>query len=59
MTQSSNEPCWCGSGKKYLRCHEVADRKSDLYIDSLKTGRKWLIGTFTNERPFAIVLRTE
>ncbi len=23
-----NEPCWCGSGKKYKRCHlEEDDRK--------------------------------
>jgi methionyl aminopeptidase len=23
-----NEPCWCGSGKKYKKCHLMADRKS-------------------------------
>lgn len=22
-----NEPCWCGSGKKYKRCHMRADQK--------------------------------
>ena len=21
-----NEPCWCGSGQKYKRCHLDADR---------------------------------
>jgi len=21
-----NEPCWCGSGRKYKRCHLDADR---------------------------------
>ena len=21
-----NDPCWCGSNKKYKRCHEHADR---------------------------------
>ncbi len=21
-----NEPCWCGSGKKYKQCHYEADR---------------------------------
>jgi hypothetical protein len=28
MTQSAlgrNEPCWCGSGKKYKKCHLEAD----------------------------------
>jgi preprotein translocase subunit SecA len=24
-----NEPCWCGSGKKYKNCHEKQDRVSD------------------------------
>jgi len=23
-----NEPCWCGSGKKYKHCHEREDRRS-------------------------------
>jgi hypothetical protein len=23
-----NDPCWCGSGKKYKRCHLVDDLKS-------------------------------
>jgi methionyl aminopeptidase len=23
-----NEPCWCGSGKKYKRCHQQADRQT-------------------------------
>jgi uncharacterized protein YecA (UPF0149 family) len=22
-----NDPCWCGSGKKYKRCHLQADEK--------------------------------
>jgi len=22
-----NEPCWCGSGKKYKKCHLEADQK--------------------------------
>lgn len=21
-----NEPCWCGSGKKYKKCHADSDR---------------------------------
>jgi uncharacterized protein YecA (UPF0149 family) len=22
-----NDPCWCGSGKKYKRCHRASDEK--------------------------------
>ncbi|MFH1219489.1 MAG: SEC-C metal-binding domain-containing protein [Candidatus Eisenbacteria bacterium] len=22
-----NDPCWCGSGKKYKRCHYDSDQK--------------------------------
>jgi hypothetical protein len=24
-----NEPCWCGSGKKYKKCHLIEDDKRD------------------------------
>ncbi len=30
-----NEPCWCGSGKKYKRCHYEADRK--YFAQALRT----------------------
>ena len=26
-----NDPCWCGSGKKYKTCHEAFDRKIEMY----------------------------
>ncbi len=26
-----NEPCWCGSGKKYKQCHEALDEKVARY----------------------------
>ena len=26
-----NDPCWCGSGKKYKVCHEEFDRKIEYY----------------------------
>ena len=26
-----NDPCWCGSGKKYKMCHEEFDAKLDSY----------------------------
>ena len=25
-----NDPCWCGSGKKYKKCHEAFDEKIEL-----------------------------
>ncbi len=30
-----NDPCWCGSGKKYKRCHYESDIK--YYSRSLRT----------------------
>ncbi|NLD99011.1 MAG: methionine aminopeptidase, partial [Fibrobacter sp.] len=30
-----NDPCWCGSGKKYKKCHLIEDQK-----DVSKPGRK-------------------
>ncbi|MCI5902380.1 MAG: methionyl aminopeptidase [Blautia sp.] len=26
-----NDPCWCGSGKKYKKCHENFDAKVEMY----------------------------
>lgn len=25
-TPGRNDPCWCGSGKKYKKCHMAADQ---------------------------------
>jgi len=54
----SNEPCWCGSGKKYLRCHQAADSRVDLAIDTLKTGRVWYEGKISNDPPHLVFFRT-
>ena len=27
MKIGRNDPCWCGSGRKYKQCHEAFDRK--------------------------------
>jgi hypothetical protein len=24
-TIAANDPCWCGSGRRYKRCHRIAD----------------------------------
>ena len=34
-----NEPCWCGSGKKYKRCHLEADQKKRSAILAANTCR--------------------
>ena len=26
-----NDPCWCGSGRKYKQCHEEFDRKIEMF----------------------------
>ena len=26
-TLGRNDPCWCGSGEKYKKCHQEADLK--------------------------------
>ena len=28
-----NDPCWCGSGKKYKKCHEASDMKMERLYD--------------------------
>jgi hypothetical protein len=32
------DPCWCGSGKRYVRCHRKEDRQRmrDLRIDKVR-----------------------
>ena len=29
-----NEPCWCGSGRKYKTCHEAFDEKIERYREA-------------------------
>jgi methionyl aminopeptidase len=31
MKIGRNDPCWCGSGRKYKQCHEAMDRKIDSF----------------------------
>lgn len=33
MKLSPNEPCWCGSGRKYKKCHMMMDEKVQIYAD--------------------------
>ena len=31
MKIGRNDPCWCGSGRKYKQCHEAMDKKIEFY----------------------------
>lgn len=31
MKLDPNDPCWCGSGKKYKKCHRTFDMETDKY----------------------------
>jgi hypothetical protein len=33
-----NDPCWCGSGKKYKKCHLPEDDKKQAKACSLNCG---------------------
>ncbi len=33
-----NEPCWCGSGRKYKKCHLAEDEKKAAEIRALNCG---------------------
>ena len=33
-----NEPCWCGSNKKYKKCHEPEDDKKASNVCSINCG---------------------
>ena len=32
-----NEPCWCGSGRKYKKCHYESDRRFFDRFETCKT----------------------
>jgi hypothetical protein len=33
-----NEPCWCGSGKKYKKCHQPDDQKKTAQACAINCG---------------------
>ena len=45
-TPERNEPCWCGSGKKYKKCHHAFDEKLEsLYLAGHEVPDHFLIKT--------------
>ena len=47
-----NDPCWCGSGKKYKKCHMPIEEKMQLHADrgEIVPGRKLLKTPFQIEK---------
>ena len=41
-TPGRNDPCYCGSGKKYKHCHEPADRAAQAETHAWDTARQKL-----------------
>ena len=44
-----NEPCWCGSGKKYKKCHAASDEEADRQVikaDSPPKAQEFCIQVF-------------
>ena len=37
MKIGRNDPCWCGSGQKYKKCHEAFDSKLDMFRSEGRT----------------------
>ena len=50
-TPGRNDPCWCGSGKKYKKCHLDADEASDRDKPAMPTkGPQTVAGEFDDLR---------
>ena len=47
-----NDPCWCGSGKKYKKCHMPIEEKMQLHADrgEIVPSRKLLKTPFQIEK---------
>lgn len=52
-----NEPCWCGSGLKYKKCHMSADREAERERREIKLAADYIIEDlldFAQDERFAI-----
>lgn len=52
-----NDPCWCGSGKKYKKCHLRADRQADRERRELRLAAEYVMEDlleFAQDEQFAI-----
>lgn len=55
-TPGRNDPCYCGSGKKYKHCHEAADKAAQAELHAWEDARHSLtrdVIAFAREKRFA------
>ncbi len=56
-TPGRNDPCWCGSGKKYKHCHQRADE--ERASEKLQKDALWRsLGEFALQRKYEIDFKT-
>jgi hypothetical protein len=51
-----NDPCWCGSGQKYKKCHMAEDKAAERERVALANAGKWLqrdLFVFSQKEEFA------
>jgi SEC-C motif len=59
MKPGRNEPCWCGSGKKYKKCHLAADEDAERPLALAEAGETEPVpGDPAHKRLFAEVTET-
>jgi len=56
-TPGRNDPCWCGSGKKYKHCHQRADEEGAS--EALQKSALWqALSEFVSQRKYDLDFRT-
>ncbi len=56
-TPGRNDPCWCGSGKKYKHCHQRADE--ERVSEKLQNAALWrALGEFALQRKYKVDFQT-
>lgn len=56
-----NEPCWCGSGRKYKKCHMAADREKERERRELMLAARYVrqdLLEFAQDEQFAVPFAT-
>lgn len=56
-----NDPCWCGSGRKYKKCHMAADREKEREKRELKLAARYVrrdLLEFAQDEQFAVPFAT-
>lgn len=56
-----NDPCWCGSGRKYKKCHMAADREKEREKRDLRLAARYVrqdLLEFAQDEQFAVPFAT-